>query len=178
MRSNKTVVLFLFKFFGVYILLFLFYSFYLNKNQQTDGGFSCAPITQRVAEQTNYLLNVFGYNTKIEQHDQEVSIKLFFNDKIVARIIEGCNSISVIILFISFIVAFSSTFKDTALYVLFGSLMIYFTNIARIGVIAVALYKYPHNEKVLHDVFFPSVIYGMTFLLWVFWVRTFSKLKE
>ena len=178
MQSNKTVIIFLIKFFGVYVLLFLMYSLYLNKYQKNTDFYACSPITEKVAEQTSYLLNVLGYNSKIEQHQEEVSIKLYIHNKIVARIIEGCNSASIIILFISFIVAFSSNFKDTALYILFGSLVIYFVNIVRIVIIAIALYKYPHYEKILHDVFFPTVIYGTTFLLWIFWVRTFSKLKE
>jgi len=49
-QSNKTVVLFLVKFFGVYILLFLIYSAYLNKTQGTSGVFACAPITKTVAK--------------------------------------------------------------------------------------------------------------------------------
>ena len=57
-------------------------------------------------------------------------------------------------------------------------LLIYFTNILRIAFIVVALYKYPQFENILHNIVFPSLIYGMTFLLWVLWVSKFSKLKK
>ena len=176
-QSNKTVILFLIKFFGAYILLFLTYSFYLSKTQKTVGQFSCAPITKTVAAQTEFLLNSVGYNAEIEQHSEEVSVKLFMNDKFVARIIEGCNSISIIILFISFIIAFSSNFKATFLFIVVGSLLIYFLNIFRIAFISIALYKYPQYEYVLHDIIFPLIIYGITFLLWFLWIKKFSKLK-
>jgi len=177
-QSNKTVVLFLVKFFGSYLILFLIYSWYLNSTQNKIEMFACAPITKTVAIQTSKLLNFLGYNAKVEQHSEEVSMKLFINDTYIARIIEGCNSISIIILFIAFIIAFANTFKVTALYVLFGSLIIYGTNIIRVAIISIALYKYPEYERLLHDVVFPSIIYGITFLLWFVWIRYFSKLKK
>ncbi|WP_372793115.1 exosortase family protein XrtF [Lutibacter sp.] len=178
MNSNKTVILFIIKFFGTYVLLFLIYSLYLNKTQKTSDVFSCAPITKIVAKQTEIVLNTFGYNAKIEQHTEEVSVKLFIDNKFIARIIEGCNSISIIILFISFIVAFSSNFKTTFLFIVFGSLLLYATNVFRIVIISIALYKYPQYEYVLHDILFPLIIYGTTFLLWFIWVQKYSGLKK
>ncbi len=159
------------------MLLFLIYSFYLSKNQKTAAVLACAPITKTVAEQSQFLLNSVGFNAEIEQHSSEMSIKLFINNTYVARVVEGCNAISIIILFIAFIVAFASGLKKTALYILFGSLVIYFINIVRIAVIALAIYKYPAYENVLHSIVFPGIIYGITFLLWFIWIQKFSKLK-
>lgn len=159
------------------MLLFLIYSFYLSKNQKTAAVLACAPITKTVAEQSQFLLNSMGFNAEIEQHSSEMSIKLFINNTYVARVVEGCNAISIIILFIAFIVAFASGLKKTALYILFGSLVIYFINIVRIAVIALAIYKYPAYENVLHSIVFPGIIYGITFLLWFIWIQKFSKLK-
>ncbi|MDO9037649.1 MAG: exosortase family protein XrtF [Lutibacter sp.] len=178
MKGNKTVVLFLLKFFGTYLLLFLGYSFYLNRTQNEIPPFSCAPITKTVALQTKYLLNVIGYPTEIVQDTETAALKLFINGKFTAFIVEGCNAISIIILFIAFIVAFAGKFKTTVLYILFGSLLIYFTNIVRIVIISIALYEYPQYQHLLHEIIFPSIIYGMTFLLWFVWIRYFSNLKK
>ena len=178
MKSNKIVVIFLIKFFVTYALLFLMYSIYLSKTQKTKVFFACSPITNTVAKQTKYVLDVLGYNAKIEQHSSEVSVKLGINDTFVARVIEGCNSINIIILFISFIVAFANKFKVTILYILAGSLIIYVVNILRIAVISIALYEYPQFEGFLHGILFPLIIYGITFLLWFIWVRKFSLIKK
>lgn len=175
MKGNKTVVLFLLKFFGTYLLLFLGYSLYLNKMQSETDILTCAPITKTVAEQTQYLLTFFGYPTEIKQDTETLSIKLFINGEFTAFIVEGCNAISIIILFIAFIVAFAGKFKTTVLYILFGSLLIYFTNILRIAVISIALHQYPQYQNVLHEIVFPAIIYGITFLLWFAWIRNFSK---
>ena len=178
MKSNKLIVIFLIKFFGTYALLFLGYSYYLESTQQKTNIYACSPITRTVANQTEFLLNSFGYEAKVEQHPDEVSVKLIINNVYMARVVEGCNAISIIILFISFIVAFSSKFTITALYILFGSLIIYTVNIVRIAIITVAMYEYPEYQKILHDIVFPSIIYGITFLLWFIWVRQFSKIKK
>lgn len=178
MHSNKLIVIFLIKFFGTYALLFLIYSFYLTKTQKTSEIFACAPITKTVAHQTSYFLNKLGYDAKVEQSSNEVSMKLLLNDVFVALIIEGCNAINIIILFISFIIAFSNKILQTSLYILFGSLLIYAMNIFRIAIISIALLKYPAYEIVLHDLIFPSIIYGVTFLLWFIWIKLFSKLKK
>lgn len=175
MRSNKLIVIFLLKFFGTYALLFILYSYYLNATQSKEDVFACAPITNLVAEQTASLLNLFGYDAEIEQHSDELSMKFFVDGNYVARVNEGCNAISIIILFISFIVAFSGKFITTALYILFGSFIIYVVNIFRIAFISVAMYKFPEYRDVLHDIVFPTIIYGITFLLWFVWVRIFSK---
>ncbi|REE82956.1 exosortase family protein XrtF [Lutibacter oceani] len=177
-QNNKTVIYFLIKFFGTYLLLFLLYSFYLSKNQKSFELFACAPITKTVAIQSQYLLNVMGYSSEIEQSTSEMAINLFVNDILIARIIEGCNSVSIIILFVAFIVAFASGFKRTILFILFGSFIIYFVNIVRIVVIVIAIYKFPKLEGVLHNIVFPGIIYGITFLLWFLWVQKISRLKK
>lgn len=175
MKDNKTVILFLIKFFGTYIVLFLLYSFYLNATQQKSGVFACAPITKNVANQSKMLLDFIGYPSEVKQSNIELSVDLSVKGEPVARVIEGCNSISILILFIAFIVAFSATFKTTLLYIIFGSLFIYSINIMRIAIIAIALYEFPEHEHLLHNYLFPAIIYGVTFLLWFVWVRKFSK---
>lgn len=178
MKSNKLIIIFLVKFFGSYALLFTLYSVYLSNNQVKTEPFSCAPITETVAKQTKFLLNTFGYNADIEQHPDEISIMLLIDNHFIARVIEGCNSVSIIILFIAFIIAFSNGFKKTSLYILFGSFIIYAVNIIRIAIITVTIYKYPKYQFFLHELLFPSIIYGTTFLLWFIWIQKFSKLKK
>lgn len=177
MKSNRFIIYFLLKFFGVYALLFIIYTSYLNKAQVINPSHSCEPITKIVAEQSNFLLNIFGYNSEILQSENEFSIQLIVEGKFVARVIEGCTSISIIILFISFIVAFSGKLKVTLYYILIGSLIIYSFNVLRIAVITICLYEFPEYQELLHNIVFPLIIYGITFLLWMLWVLKFSKIK-
>jgi hypothetical protein len=58
-----------------------------------------------------------------EENKEETFIKLIYN-QYVARIIEGCNAISIIILFISFL--FSGKLNQH--YFIFGSVLVYVLN--------------------------------------------------
>jgi exosortase family protein XrtF len=160
----------------VYFVLTLAYKFYLDFS---DGSkFYPDYLTNLVAKQSNSLIQAFDYNATIAKHTEEPSMKLIINDKFVARVVEGCNSISVIILFISFIIAFAGKFKTTLLYILAGSTLIYAVNLIRIVILSIGLYHYPWRREILHTVIFPLIIYGMVFLLWMFWVNRFAKLKK
>ena len=135
-------------------------------------------MTNLVGRQSRALLESADYRAFIIPHPNEPSLKLIINEKYVARIIEGCNSLSVIILFASFVIAFSGKPKTTFFYILSGSVLIYAANLIRIVILAAGLYHYPWRKDILHTAIFPAIIYGMVFLLWVFWVNRFAKLKK
>ena len=105
-------------------------------------------------------------------------MRLFVNNEYLVRIIEGCNSVSVLILFISFIAAFHTDFKRTFLFAIAGSVLIYIFNLLRIVWLAIGIYHYPEYEELLHGTIFPAIIYGTVFLLWIIWVRIVSKKKK
>jgi exosortase family protein XrtF len=172
-KQYKPFLLFLIKFFVTYIVLTVVYQLYLRQystmNNEVDG------ITQLVANQTEWLLQLVNDKSYIEPHLTEPSVKLIYNEKYIARIIEGCNAVSVIILFVAFVIAFTGRIRHTVGFIVVGILIVHFLNIIRIALLAIALYHYPESEHLLHGVLFPLVIYGVVFLLWVIWVNKFSK---
>lgn len=178
MRKNRTIIIFLVKFFVTYFILFGIYSFYLNHTQQKADPFTCSPVTGMVANHVQKLATVLGYNAAIEQNTDELSIRFLLNGQYVSRIIEGCNSFSIIILFLAFIIAFSGSLKATVLFGFFGSLLIYFVNLLRIIALSVLYYRYPNYQDILHNLLFPAIIYGLTFMLWITWVKFFSNITK
>ena len=171
----KSVLKFILTFLLVYGILSISYKLYLDSSE--DSKYYPDYITNLVAKQSQSLLETAGYKAQIVPHPNEASMKLIINNKFVARVIEGCNSISIIILFVSFIVAFSSKFKVTLFYLLSGSVLIYAVNLIRIVILSIGLYHYPWRREILHTVIFPLIIYGLVFLLWMFWVNRFVNLK-
>lgn len=172
----KSVLKFIATFLMVYAVLTFSYKLFL----QYSSGNTYYPdyLTNLVAKQSKEILNALDYRVQLLPHPNEASLKLIINEKYVARVIEGCNSMSIIILFISFIIAFSSTFKITVLYILAGSVLIYIANLIRIVILSVGLYHYPWRKDILHTVIFPAIIYGMVCLLWMVWVNRFSNSKK
>jgi len=176
-QKNKSIIKFLLKFFGTYAVLFVFYSLYLDVYQDDSSSYTCAPITQNVANLTKHTIDFFGYNAEVKPHNNEFSIKILVNNKFVARVIEGCNAVSIIILFVSFVIAFSNRFLPTLLFLLVGSALIYGINVLRIALITLAIYKFPQYQNLLHTYVFPVIIYGFTFLLWIIWIKYFAFKK-
>lgn len=156
----------------MYAILTMSYKYYLHVSK--DSSYYPDYVTNLTARQSKLILDSIGYEAKIAPHPNEPSMKLIINSKFVARIIEGCNSISVLILFVSFIIAFSDKWKPTLLYIFAGSTLVYAVNLFRIVILSIGLYHYPWRREILHAVIFPLIIYGMVFLLWMFWVNRFA----
>lgn len=173
LRSYSPVFKFVAIFAGLYIVLSLLY--YGYKAQDWTGANYPDPITSHVSHQTNELLNLFGYPTRIENTQGLPSVNLIYKNKVLYRIIEGCNAVSVMILFLAFVLAFAKAWKKTILFSLFGFVLIYLANLFRLVVLAIVFVDYPEYSHAAHDLVFPAIIYGMTILLWLYWIRKPKK---
>ena len=167
----KPFLIFLASFFLTYFILTFLYQNYLSNFE----GNKIDSITKMVGRNTEQVLLLFTNDSSVQESATHPYMKLFYNQQYVARIIEGCNAISVIILFISFIVAFSGKLIPTLLYIFGGSLLIYVLNVIRIAALSALIFYFPKQESILHGVIFPLSIYGVVFILWLIWVRKFSK---
>jgi exosortase family protein XrtF len=169
----KPFLLFLGKFLFTYLLLTFVYQSYLSQfdaeENEADG------FTEIVAKQTSEVMLFFNCDVKIAPNIKEPAVNLFYNQYHIARIVEGCNALSVIILFVAFIIAFSGSIKATGIYLLCGSLFIHLLNVVRIALLCVVMYHYPKQRQLFHDILFPLFIYGVVFLLWIIWVNKFSN---
>ena len=153
-------------------MLTIIYQSYLNRFDTSKNEVDS--FSQLVASQTISVLTLFDAEAYIESHLTEPSIKIIYKGQYISRIIEGCNALSVIVLFVSFVIAFTGKWKQTLVFILLGSILIHILNIARIALLCMALYSFPEYEHLLHGVVFPLIIYGIVFLLWVIWVNKFS----
>lgn len=172
----RSVIRFIALFLGSYLILSVLYSFYLKLS--AGGGYFPDYFTNLVAHQVAAILNSVGYESLMYENPARFGVYIGVNGTYTANVVEGCNSISVIILFISFIISFAEGFKKTFLFLLSGVVLIYIANLLRIALLTVALYKYPQYEETLHGVVFPAIIYGMVFVLWIIWVRMLNPKIE
>lgn len=172
-QKYASVIRFIFTFLGTYLLLALLYNLYLNNFD--SATYYPDYLTHLVALQSEAVVGAMGYDVEIRSGFPEATMHLLVNGKFVARIIEGCNAASIIILFVSFMLAFFGNLKPTLIYTFAGSVIIYVTNIFRIGLMAVGIYEFPQYAHFLHTIAFPLVIYGSVFLLWVVWIIIYTK---
>lgn len=166
-KKYSSVIRFVLLFIGSYFLLSVCYAIYLKISQ--GGAYPPDFITNLVAKQSRALLEEIGYTAILSLDILGEGVLLTIENSYTVNIVEGCNSISVLILFSAFIVAFAEKLKKTILFIFAGSVLIYGVNILRIVILVVALYKYPQYENILHSVVFPGIIYSMVFILWMVW---------
>lgn len=167
----KPFLIFIGTFFAAYIGFTVIYKLYLNSFEANDID----GITTIISRNVEQLMQLFSTDIKILKSTSGAYTEVWYNNRFTIRIVEGCNAISVIILFVSFVIAFSGKFKTTLFFILFGIFLIYVLNVIRIGLLTVLLFHFPEKEHILHGVLFPLIIYGLVFGLWVFWVNKFSK---
>ena len=167
------VIRFIFTFLGTYLLLVLLYNLYLQNFRSVIHYPDY--LTHLVAVQSEAVVSAMGYSTEVTSGYPENNMHLMVNGAFVARIIEGCNAASIIILFVSFMLAFSGSIKATFFFTLAGVVIIYVTNILRIAFMAIGIYELPRYAHFLHSIAFPLVIYGVVFLLWVLWIIIYTK---
>ena len=163
-------------FLSVYFALSLLYKVYLDSSE--DSRYYPDYITNLVAHQSKQIFSALDYRTQVVNHPDEPSLKIILNGKYVARVVEGCNSVSIIILFVSFVIAFAERIRVTILFILAGSVLLYAVNLLRIVVLSIGLFYYPWRRDILHTVIFPMIIYGMVLLLWMIWINHFSSTKK
>ncbi len=156
--------------FGVlYMVLSLLYYAYLQV-EYSEINYP-DPVTAMVSSQTNYGMQLLGYDSKIYNAPGHPSVMLYVDNEILFVVIEGCNAISVMLLFTAFVIAFAKAWKETVLFLLFGIVTIYIVNLLRIIGLGVIFRELTEYKEVSHDIIFPAVIYGYVILLWIYWIR-------
>ncbi|QDP85503.1 exosortase family protein XrtF [Chryseobacterium sp. SNU WT5] len=166
----KPVLKILLRFIILYVVMVLLYQFYLNeyKNAGLD------PFSGWVMGQSNFLQNFFGYSSQmVEGNPQDETTWFYLNETYVSRMVEGCNAISVMILFVAFIFAFYEGVK-TFVFSILGLVVLHIINVLRIVGLNVVILEHPTYSKMAHDYFFPAIIYGTVVFLWLVWIKFFA----
>lgn len=171
-KSYRQTIFFLLKFFGVYFLGSWLYSAYLDAYAPSPDWF-----TIKLADVSTYLLNFF--EPSFNQISADLPIcSVFCNNEQVIAVIEGCNAISIYILFLAFIIAFKAPLKQYLFFIPLGFILLQLANVFRIVWLGVLYARKSTYAESIHDYLFPAIIYGTVVLLWIFWINRIKHAKE
>src|SRR5690554_4821489 len=87
----RPFIKFLLVFFVTYGVLSVLYNLYLS--QYENNQYPLDPFTENISYQVKKVSNFLGWNTEIFKISGEKWTRLVFNEKYVAKIVEGCNAI-------------------------------------------------------------------------------------
>ncbi len=166
-KDFREILYILLRFLGIWLILFLAYQLYLN---QFSGHIDF--FTKTLSNQTLFLLNHSGYDMVTKDFPKHETVLFYMNGKAATRMIEGCNAVSVMILFLAFVFAFYRGTK-TFFYAIAGVFILYILNVIRIYFLNIIVVDFPEYSKPAHDYFFPAVIYGGVVALWLVWINKF-----
>ncbi|MEC5172585.1 exosortase family protein XrtF [Chryseobacterium nepalense] len=173
LKDFKPVLNILLRFVIVYVVLLLAYQYYLNSFRY--GGLD--PFSRLITEQVKDVQNYLGYPTQLYDDVKGEQIYFYVRNFYPTRMVEGCNAISVMILFVAFVIAFYKGFK-TFIFILAGLVLLYIMNLFRIVGLNIVMTDHKEYGKVFHDFIFPAVIYGTVVLLWLVWIKFFALKNE
>jgi exosortase family protein XrtF len=161
------------RFIIIYLVLLFAYQFYLNyfKNSAID------PFSKWVASQSSFCTNSLGYKTELVDDARLHTAWFYVNNNYISRMVEGCNAISIMILFVAFIFVFYKGVK-TFLFTTAGLAIIHIMNVLRIALLNIILVKFPQYDHMAHEYLFPAIIYGTIVILWLVWVKYFVLKPE
>ena len=173
-KDFKPVLLILGRFLAIYLIPVLLYQFYLNQY----SGQGLDPISTWVAKKSTSIQNYLGYVSHLVEGKPEHETAWFnVGGKWVTRMVEGCNAISIMILFAAFIFAFYKGTK-TFVFAAVGLVLLHIMNVLRIAGLNILIFEKPEYGKIGHDYFFPAIIYGTVVVLWINWIKFFALKDE
>lgn len=173
LKDFKPVLGILLRFIIIYLVLLFAYQFYLTsfKEQGLD------PFSRMVAKQVMFLQNTMGFPSALYDDVPKQQVWFHVKSQFVTRMVEGCNAISVMILFLSFVFAFYKGVK-TFIFVVVGLILLHIMNVLRISGLNIVYSEYPQYGKMSHDYVFPAIIYGSVVVLWLVWIKFFALKNE
>ncbi|MCF8427597.1 MAG: exosortase family protein XrtF [Bacteroidia bacterium] len=158
---------FIFKFIGLYALLQVIYIFYLWRFEPTID-----PVSLWIAEALTTLFS----NSSLLVMPEFAKVQFLLNGKAIINIKEACNGISVVIVFISFVLAYGKLQKKHWVYISLGTIFLAIANLFRIYALVQIKVNFPDQFAFFHEYIFPIILYLIAFGMMFFWVRKNNKL--
>ncbi len=176
MKEFKPLLFFLARFLGTYIILSLLYKLYLDQYLPHNIP---DPFTKFTSDTCALGLNKLGYFSFSNIAQNQPWMRLTVDGQVASIVNEGCNAISILIIFVSFIVAFFTNLKQTILFIISGLAILFVMNITRIMLLNYIFRHHAEYGKMAHDYLFPAIIYGTIVILWIVWIKFFvTKYKK
>jgi exosortase family protein XrtF len=123
-------------------------------------------------------LRAVGY-TAVSEHSPGLKEERILIDSIAkVKVIEGCNGLSVMILFLAFVFAFGPWSSRKGKFVVWGLLAIHAFNVIRVAVLALIIHHSDGSWYSVQKNLFTGSIYLLVLMLWVLWTRQSIAKKD
>lgn len=157
---KSEIARFLIKVFVIYVIWYIVYELWV-----LPGGMIDEPLSQNIASVSAGILTVLGES-------------IFYFGRVVGisgtngvEIVDGCNGIAAIGLFLGFVIAYPGTWIPRLIFSVFGIVIIYITNVLRTVTLCYIQAYWPSAFDITHDYSTTAIFYIIIFLLWMVWAN-------
>ena len=164
---HSPVIKFIAKALGVSVVWYVIYELWLLPDGNLDAWLSFNIVANSAG-----ILQWFGVDVYVV--DRIIGI----GEAPGIEIIDGCNGIAAIGLFLGFILAYPGGWTNRFSFCVLGIGVIYLVNILRILVLTITQAHYPQFFNFTHDYSTTAIFYLFIFLLWMVWVNYSDAVAE
>lgn len=169
-KEFRPTIFFLIRFLAVYLSGSVLYGFYVTGYDPTPD-----PVTHFVTVQTAWVLDALGTECVANDNPAKATVWLMQGGRVVVSVYEGCNGINVMVIFVSFLIAFGPWKRQLMIFILVGILVIHLANLVRIGVLFQVAIKLPAYFYFSHKYLFTASLYVLVLLMWMIWLQYFAQ---
>lgn len=153
-------------FYFVWLLLY-----YLVITEHTNWNYI---LDYNIVQSSQFLLNLFGYDTFIELEGNTVFLFVTEGDFRAVIVGDECNGFKLFSIFTIFIAAFPGNWKKKIWFIPLGILIIHLANIIRVSALLLIQNYHPEYLDFNHLYTFTILVYSIIFLLWYWYIKRFS----
>jgi exosortase family protein XrtF len=157
---RSEIAKFLLKVTVIYIAWYIVYELWVLPN-----GYIDEPLSHNIASVSAGILIFFGES--VVHFGRVVGIAGYPG----IEIVDGCNGIAAIGLFVGFIFAYPGSWTPRLLFTVFGIAVIYLVNVARLVALAYIQAHWQAGFDFMHDFSTTAIFYLVIFVLWMVWVN-------
>ncbi|MCG2588880.1 exosortase X [Rhodohalobacter sulfatireducens] len=157
---KSDIARFLVKVVCIYFVWYMVYELWILPN-----GYIDEPLSKNIASISAGVLTFMGED-------------VFYYGRVVGivgtaggEIVDGCNGIAAIGLFLGFIFAYPGAWMPRIFFSIFGIAVIYLVNVARIVILSYTQYYWPQVFDFTHDYSTTAIFYFVIFILWMIWAN-------
>lgn len=159
-KRYRSVLQFLFKGLAIYGIWYVVYDLYLLPDGRLDEWLSV-----NVAHVSAAIISGIGYEAVADYRS------VLMAGVPGVKIINGCNGLTTIGLFIGFVIAFPGSWKHRAWFIPAGILAIYMANVFRVIVMLGLQLYWPAAFDPMHSFGMTTFFYVVVFGLWMAWAH-------
>ena len=168
--KNKTTRFFVLAF-ALYLIWYLFHELVVKPYTRVDEKLISLIISNVVI-----VLKAFGFKTYQSYEDRDMQL-VGVDGAHPVWIGAPCNALTLFMFFTLFIIAFPGSIKKKLWFIPMGVIIIHTANVLRVAGLALISFYAPAYLEFNHTYTFTIIVYGIIFLLWMWWVKLSLKQK-